>query len=71
MFTNLTTWFLKPYIGFQYSKSGVKKLYKYNRTKRRKRSQFEKINTLRVNQVQDQDGGQGDGDNDASLDSKN
>ena len=47
MFTNLTTWFLKPYIGFQYSKSGVKKLYKYNRTKRKKRSQMDKINELR------------------------
>ena len=35
MFTNLSTWILKPYISFQFRKSSIKKLYKYNRTKRK------------------------------------
>ena len=49
MFTSLTTWLLRPYIGFQYSKSGVKKLYKYSRTKRRKRTLKDKIEIQREN----------------------
>ena len=34
MFTNLSTWVLKKYISFQFMKSGIKKLYKYSRTKK-------------------------------------
>ena len=47
LFTGLTNWLLRPYIGFQYSKSGVKNLYKYSRTKRRKRTLKDKIEIQR------------------------
>lgn len=43
MFTSLASWLLRPYVSFQYNKSSIKKLYKYSRTKRRKRTMAEKI----------------------------
>ena len=43
MFTSLSTWLLRPYISYQYGKSGIKKLYKYNRIKRRKKSKGSKL----------------------------
>jgi len=34
MFTNCSTWLLKPYISFQFRKSSIKKLYQYHRTRK-------------------------------------
>ena len=34
MMTSLCTWMLKKYLGFQFRKSAIKKLYTYNRVKK-------------------------------------
>lgn len=51
MFTSVTSWLLRPYIAFQYGKSSVKKLYKYNRTKKKSKvvSQDDNKQTTLVN----------------------
>lgn len=59
MFTSLSTWVLRPYISFQYSKSGVKKLYKYSRTKRRKRTLQDKIQLQQQNNFYQEDENKG------------
>jgi hypothetical protein len=42
MFTNLSGWLLKPYAAYQFRKSSIKKLYKYNRVKKQKKDSVKK-----------------------------
>ena len=34
MFTSISTWMLKKYLGFQFRKSAIKKLYSYQRVRK-------------------------------------